>query len=175
MVIWLIGLSGAGKTTLAHRLKCTLDSRGISSLLIDNDEVRNFFGSDLGFSKPDRIMSFKRTMLAAHYVGKTDTVAIVCSTAPFENLRKMAREKISNSHEIYVKASLAKCQERDVKGVYAESLGKPRLIGVDINFDEPTHSDLVIDTDDESIDQSLGRILKYLDGKLLESNGKAML
>lgn len=168
MVIWLMGISGAGKTTLGVKLKEHLDNLGKQSYLIDGDLVRDFFDNDLGYSKEERTANIKRIMLAAHVLSQNGIIVIVCNISPFEELREFARRKIADYNEIYLKRDLTTSKENDVKGMYQKNIGKTEIIGVDLNFDEPVHSDLIINTGEERVEQSFQKIISYLGKKYPE-------
>lgn len=165
MVIWLIGISGAGKTTLGNRLKEYLDLSGRKSFILDGDVVRDFFDNDLGYSQQDRVANIKRIMLAAHVLSFNGVTAIVCNISPFENLRAFSRLKIKDYIEIYLKRDLHLSQCNDVKGMYGKNAGKTEIVGVDMLFDEPLHSDLTIDTGCEDVEESLRKLVAYLNAK----------
>ena len=168
MVIWLIGISGAGKTTLGKKLKEYLDTRGRESYLIDGNLVRDFFDNDLGFSREDRVANIKRIMLAAHILSQNGKITIVCNIHPFEELRRFARRKIEDYNEIYLKKSLEDSRRDDDKGVYWSQIGKTEIVGLDIGFDEPECSDLVVHTGKESVEESFAKIVRYLKNKYPE-------
>ncbi len=162
MVIWLIGISGAGKTTLGNRLKEYLDRSGKKSFIIDGDVVRDFFENDLGYTIEERVANIKRIMLAAQVLSLNGIVTVVCNISPFESLREFARRKIKDYNEIYLKRDLELSRKNDVKGMYGAHSGKTEIIGIDLKFDEPMHSDLVLNTGHESIDESLLKLISYL-------------
>ena len=163
MVIWLIGISGAGKTTLGLRLQEHFKSKGNQSYLLDGDEVRAVFDGDLGYSREDREANIKRIILAAYALDRCGIAAIVCNISPFQHLRDLARTKITGYHEIYLKKDLNVSMKHDVKGVYGENQGRTDLIGLEIGFDEPLHPDLVIEVDKEPVGESLSKIIRYIE------------
>ena len=167
MVIWLIGISGAGKSTIGVRLRDYINQKNIPNYLLDGDEVRAVFDGDLGYSREDREANIKRIILAAYALDRCGIVTIVCNISPFEHLRELARRKISGYNEIYLKKDLAISRENDIKGVYAGNQGKTDLIGMDIAFDEPLHPDLVIEVDNESVDESCQKVIKYIESRIL--------
>ena len=168
MVIWFIGISGAGKTTLGIKLKEHLDRMGRKSCMIDGNLVRDFFDNDLGFSREDRFANIKRIMLAAYTLSQNDIITIVCNISPFQELRDFARMKIADYNEIYLNKDLATSQEDDFKGIYKNNIGKTEIVGMDLNFDEPKESDLTVDTGGESVEESFQKILAYLTQKYPE-------
>jgi len=157
MVIWLLGISGAGKTTLGKMLKEEYDKRGMQSFIIDGDIVRNFYDNDLGYSKEDRISNIKRIMLGAYLLEQNGIVAIVCNISPFESLREFARKKFDNYIEIYLKRDISSIDNK--KQVYDSK----NVVGVDLEFEIPQKSSLVIDTTQQTKEESLLEIIGYLD------------
>lgn len=172
MVIWLIGISGAGKSTIGLRLREYLNQKSIPNYMLDGDEVRAVFDSDLGYSREDREANIKRIILAAYALDRCGIATIVCNISPFEHLRVLARKKILGYSEIYLKKDLTISRQNDVKGVYSGNQGKTDLIGVDIGFDKPLHSDLVIEVDKESVEESCHRVIEYMESRL--TNGIKM-
>ncbi len=168
MIIWLIGLSGAGKTTLGKKLEGYYKNLGKKTIFIDGDEVRNFFNSDLGYSKKDRTENIKRIQLATYFLSKTDLITIVCNISPFEELRNFQREKIDNYVEVYLKREIEECKENDVKDMYKANIGKTDIVGDDLQFDEPLKSDLICNTSKESISESLKKIIAFTEQKFME-------
>ena len=164
-VIWLIGVSGSGKTTLGTGLKKHFEESGKRCYIIDGDLVRRFFDNDLGYSREERVANIKRILLAAHMLDKAGVATIVCNISPCEELREFARRKIGGYSEIYLKKGVAASRADDVKGMYRENLGKTEIVGIDIEFDEPKGSDLVVDVDKESEAESLQRIIEFVQKK----------
>jgi adenylylsulfate kinase-like enzyme len=165
VVIWFIGISGAGKSTLAGQLRNALQARGIQNCLIDGDETRAFFDHDLGFSREERIANIQRILLAAHLLSQSGVAVVVANISPFEDLRQFARRKINNYHQIHLKKELAVSLEADVRRIYRNHLGKSDLVGVDIPFEEPLNSELTIDVDRQTPEQSLRTVLEFLNTK----------
>jgi len=159
MVVWFIGISGSGKTTLANELKKKFDIENIKSYIIDGDFVRDFFERDLGYSKKDRIENIKRVIIAAKILEENGIVAIVANISPFEELRSFCRTKFQNYIEIYLKRNLKNIKNKDF--VYKTK----SVVGVDLEFEEPKHSDLILQTDNLSIAECMEKILKVIDDK----------
>ncbi|MHC4744089.1 MAG: adenylyl-sulfate kinase [Planctomycetota bacterium] len=162
MVIWLLGISGSGKTTLGMGLKRHLEALGKPCYMIDGDLVRGFHDNDLGYSREDRVANIKRILLSAHVLEQAGVAAIVCNISPFEELREFARRKIDGYSEIYLKKSLEASKATDVKGMYNEHFGKTDIVGIDIEFDEPGGSHLIINVDAETEEESLRRIIEFV-------------
>jgi adenylylsulfate kinase len=165
MVLWLIGISGAGKTTIGLMLKEYFQNRGEKCCLIDGDEVRNLFDNDLGYSKEEREANIKRIILAAYVLDKSAVNTIVCNISPFEHLREICRRKIDGYNEIYLKKDLLFSIKNDVKGVYLKNTGKTDVIGIDIAFDEPAHPDLTIEVDHESVRETYRKVIGFIEGE----------
>jgi adenylylsulfate kinase len=165
VVIWFIGISGAGKTTIGTRLHDYLCEKSIPNYLLDGDEVRAVFDGDLGYSREDREANIKRILLAAYALDRCGITTVVCNISPFEHLRALARRKIAGYNEIFLRKDLGVSRKNDVKGVYLTNQGKSKLIGVDIGFDEPLHPDLVLNVDNESVEESLQRVIEYVESR----------
>lgn len=168
MVIWLVGLSGSGKTTLGKKLEAHFLKNNFETILIDGDEVRSLFNSDLGFTTKDREENIKRIQLAAYFLSKTKTITIVCNISPFEKLREFSRAKIKNYIQVYLKKDFEVCSNLDVKNIYQENTGITEIVGKEIKFDEPENSDLVCNTNIETIDESFKRIINMIEEKYSE-------
>lgn len=167
MIIWLIGISGAGKTTIGRKLEQYFNEKGLKNYLLDGDEVRDLFDRDLGYSDADREANIKRIILGAYLLDRNDIVGIVCNISPLEHLRALARKKISGYNEIYLKKDLRISMENDVKGVYQANMGKTPLVGINATFDEPQHPDLTLEVDHMTVDETYHAVLDYITEKYL--------
>lgn len=165
MIIWLIGISGAGKTTIGRRLECHFNELGIKNYLLDGDEVRDLFDRDLGYSDAEREANIKRIILGAYLLDRNDILGIVCNISPLEHLRELARRKIAGYNEIYLKKDLRTSMEKDIKGIYKENMGKTQIVGIDASFHEPQHPDLVLEVDRMTEDETYEAVLDYIVGK----------
>jgi adenylylsulfate kinase-like enzyme len=162
LVIWFIGISGAGKTTLARRLHEHLLGRGVRACLLDGDEARAFFDHDLGYSKAERMANIKRILFAAHMLSQCGVAVVVANISPFEEIRQLARRKMPQYREIYLRKNLAASRETDVNGIYRNHTGKTPLVGVEIPFEEPVQSNLTIDVDRQTPEESFRAVLRFL-------------
>lgn len=162
MIIWLIGISGAGKTTIGRRLERHFKEIGKKCYLLDGDEVRDLFDRDLGYSDADREANIKRIILGAYLLDRNDIIGIICNIGPLEKLRQLARKKIAGYNEIYLKKDIQTSMKNDVKGVYKQNMGKTQLVGIDATFDEPQTPDLKLDVDKMSEEETYMAVLGYI-------------
>jgi adenylylsulfate kinase len=166
-VIWLTGLSGSGKSTIAGILEKRLKDIGETTYLLDGDKLRNGINYDLGFTDADRRENIRRVahVAALFYDAGIKTIAAVIS--PQEDMRKYARSLIPAGDfiEVYVKADLDDCIKRDPKGLYKKALAGqiPEFTGISSPYDEPVCPEIIIKTDEISADEAADIII----GKLL--------
>lgn len=170
MVIWLLGISGAGKTTLGLKLKEYFDDQGLKSFILDGDIVRSFFDNDLSYSVDERRQNIKRILLAANVLERNGIIPIVCNISPFEDLRQFARKKLNNYIQIYLKKSLSHAQTDDVKNIYRDNISKSMIVGIDLEFEHPSNNELVIPVDSEDVEESFSRIKTMLNERYLNED-----
>ncbi len=165
-VIWMTGLSGSGKTTLAIALEKKLAEAGMLTQILDGDNIRTGINNNLGFSDEDRAENIRRIAEVSKLFLNCGIVTINCFVSPTKSIRQIAREIIGDEDfiEVYINASLAACEERDVKGLYKKARkGEIKdFTGIDAPFEAPENPDLVVKTDEHNIDQSVQLILEYL-------------
>lgn len=169
-VFWLMGLSGSGKSTLAQQLMELMGLNqklfpGVSHFeLLDGDVVRSFLGEEIGYSFEERRKSVRMMGLLAKYLSKNKIGVIVSNISPFHDLRLFMRQQIEGYHEIYCKCSISLCIKRDPKGHYKKQIekGLKDYIGIDIPFQEPECPDLIIDTQNLTIQDSRSVLLNYV-------------
>ena len=167
-MIQLTGLSGAGKTTLAEKVKQLLEAKELKTEIIDGDVYRKTICKDLGFSKDDRCENIRRLGKAAHsFTGMTDVV-IIAAINPFEEIRKELKEKYS-AKTVWIKCDLPVLLARDTKGLYKRAAlpdDHPEkifnLTGVNDVYEEPLSADLVIDTGNETIERSSQKLYDFV-------------
>ncbi len=160
VVIWLTGLSGAGKTTLASGLEKALFEKGFLTKILDGDQLRTGINSNLGFSDQDRHENIRRVAEISRLFVECGVICIASFISPTLLMRKMAKQVIGSENfiEIYIKASLEVCESRDPKGLYksARKGEIPNFTGIGSPYEIPENPDLVIDTVKYSIDECLG-------------------
>lgn len=165
-VIWMCGLSGSGKSTLATALEKKLFSQKRLVYVLDGDNIRTGLSSGLSFSDEDRRENIRRIAEVSKLFVDAGVISINSFITPNADLRKMARETIGKDNlvEVYVKASFETCMKRDVKGLYAKADKGlvPQFTGKDSGFEEPTDSDLVIDTEAQSVEESLKLLFQFV-------------
>ncbi|EDY81155.1 adenylylsulfate kinase [Verrucomicrobiia bacterium DG1235] len=169
-VVWLCGLSGSGKSTLAIALEKALYQAGRHVYVLDGDNIRTGLNAGLGFSEDDRRENIRRIAEVSKLFADSGTITLNSFITPTEELRSLAREIIGKDNliEVYVKASFETCKQRDVKGLYAkvEKGLVPNFTGKDSGFEEPEISDLVIDTEKQSVEESLAALVDFVAPKI---------
>jgi len=159
--VWLTGLSGSGKTTIAQKLAEVFNSTRYIELM-DGDEIRKGLSRDLGFSKDDRNEHNHRVIFCSKLLVRNGTIVVVALISPYRETRDFAKGDIPNTFEVFVKAPLDVCIERDPKGLYKKALAGEikNFTGIDDPYEEPLEPDLVVETDKESVEESVEKILK---------------
>ena len=177
--VWLTGLPSSGKSTLAALLAVELQGRGHPVVNLDGDEVRMRLSKGLGFSKEDRDENIRRISYVARVASDMGGVAITSAISPYREIRAEARAEIAQFVEVFVSCPLEVCIQRDVKGLYKKALaGEIKgFTGIDDPYEEPLDPELVVHTDQESEEESIGYILGTLERLGLlsasENNGRA--
>ena len=164
VVLWLYGLSGSGKSTIANEIERVLHGDGRMTVILDGDNLRTGLNSNLGFSDEDRTENVRRVAETAKLLAGQGIIVFVSVITPLRRHRAAAKEIIGpDFHEIYVKADFETCAERDPKGLYAKAKeGKiGQFTGKDSGFEEPENPALVLDTQARSVDQCAAELLGY--------------
>ena len=166
--LWFTGLSGAGKTTIAHLVGPELDRRGHIVEYLDGDTVRTHLSKGLGFSKEDRDAHIERVGWVASRLTRHGAAVIAAAISPYDETRRTARtmvEQFGPFVEVFVKASVDECARRDVKGLYAKAFaGEIKgFTGVDDPYEEPASPDVRIDTEQHEPAESAQLILQHLE------------
>jgi len=169
MVLWFTGLSGSGKSTLANALNEALHLKGISTYVLDGDNIRHGLCKDLGFSDSDREENIRRIGEVANLFMNAGIVAITAFVSPFKADRDKVRSIIGNSDfiEIYCAANLSVCEKRDTKGLYKKArLGEIKeFTGISSPYEIPENPEIIIDTGIIGLTDSVQKIITYLDKK----------
>ncbi len=167
--LWLTGLSGAGKTTIALALEKELKARGGRIDRLDGDVVRESLTRDLGFSREDRDKNIERVGFVAKLLARNGVGVIAAFISPYRAARNKLRAEIVNFIEVYIAASLETCIARDVKGLYLKAIAGeiPQFTGVSDPYEVPENPELIIQTDQESVEESVAHITRYLEARNL--------
>jgi adenylylsulfate kinase len=162
--LWLTGLSGAGKSTIAEALVEELRGREMKVELLDGDIVRTNLSKGLGFSKEDRDTNILRIGFVAQLLTRNGVATVVSAISPYRHARKQCRDMIGDFVEVYVQASLDELVRRDVKGLYRQALAGEidNFTGVSDPYEPPEDPELVVDTERETVDQSVQKVLDVL-------------
>lgn len=166
MILWLTGLSGAGKSTIADRLEQEIQSCGKHTYLLDGDNLRHGLNSDLGFSLEDRMENVRRAAETAKLMVDAGLMVIVALISPLRSQRDAARALVAEREfiEIFVDAPLDVCEARDPKGLYARARrGEiPDFTGIDSPYEAPLEPEIRVDTSELSVGEAVARILDWL-------------
>jgi adenylyl-sulfate kinase len=168
--LWFTGLSGAGKTTISHLVEKELRDRGSRVEVLDGDVVRENLSKGLGFSKEDRDTNIRRIAFVADLLSRNGVPVITAAISPYREIRDEARQLMGDRFiEVFVKASVEVCAERDVKGLYEKAFkGEIKeFTGVSDPYEPPLSAELTLDTEHESPEDSAAKILSLLEERQL--------
>ena len=162
--IWFTGLSGSRKSTLSEVIEQHMKALGRNVEVLDGDIVRTHLSKGLGFSREDRDTNIKRIGFVCNLLTRNGVICISAAIAPYREARDWARKEIGNFVEVYVRCPIEVCRQRDVKGLYKlVDEGKIKnFTGVDDPYEEPLHPELIVETDTETVDESVARIFAKL-------------
>lgn len=166
MVIWLTGLSGAGKSTIASELMTLMKPIHSHTVLIDGDVIRQLFGAGLGFDEASRVEQIGRLQRLALWLSGQDIPCIVAALYSNDELLRWNRENLTGYVEVYVSAALDILIERDTKGLYSKYLSgnMNNVVGMDIPWNPPSQPDLILETSGPALPHELAeRVMQYLD------------
>ena len=163
--LWLTGLPRSGKSTVASIVAGRLRAQGVEQLeLLDGDIVREGLCRDLGFSRKDRTENIRRIAFVSKLLTRNGVISIVAAISPYREDRELAREEIQSFVEIWCKASVDACAARDYKGLYEKARRGEidNLTGVNDPYEEPEDADLVLDTENDTPEQSAEQVMRLL-------------
>jgi adenylylsulfate kinase len=164
-VLWLTGLSGAGKSTVASVLAGDLLQRGHRVEVLDGDEVRTNLCQELGFSREDRDTNIARIGYVAGKLAKHGVAVVVAAISPYRQARDRVRASVTNFVEVHVAAPVETCAARDVKGLYAKAMAGviENFTGVSDPYEAPLRPEVVLHTEHEKVHESAAKVLAWLD------------
>jgi adenylylsulfate kinase len=169
VVIWFTGLSGSGKSTLAHSVEENLHNLDCRTFVLDGDNVRHGLSSNLTFSDDDRKENIRRIGEAANLMMEAGVIAMTAFISPFKEDRNIVRQLLPQGDfiEIYCNASLEACESRDVKGLYKRARAGEikNYTGINSPYEVPSNPELVIDTESESLEESVAKVVDFLKSK----------
>lgn len=170
LVIWFTGLSGSGKSTIAVELERWLFERKKAVYRLDGDNIRYGLNNDLGFSETDRFENLRRITEVAALIKDAGLIVLVSSISPYRQMREFARQKVGEDSfvEVYVKATVETCAIRDPKGLYDKAKkGEIKdFTGISAPYEEPLSPEIIINTDQLTINESVDMVWEYLEKKL---------
>ncbi|MEK5502195.1 adenylyl-sulfate kinase [Bacillus sp. FSL M8-0168] len=165
-IIWLTGLSGSGKSTIANAAARQLFEEGFQVMVLDGDNVRHGLNKDLGFSDEDRKENIRRIGEVAKLFVEQGTIVITAFISPFKEDRDLVRQLLGENefHEVYVKCDLETCEKRDPKGLYKKARnGEIRFFtGIDSPYEEPESPELILNTSEHDRNECKDRLVEYV-------------
>lgn len=165
-VLWLTGLSGTGKSTLAVHVERELHKLGVKTYILDGDNLRFGINCDLRFSAEDRKENIRRIAEISKLFVEAGIVMIVAAISPFNQDRQQARQKFAEGEfvEIFVKCSLEECERRDPKGLYKKARAGEitSFTGISSPYEEPLNPELIVESDKQSLEEMVQQVLTYL-------------
>jgi len=164
--IWFTGMHGAGKSTIAAGLAERLRKGKIPVVIVDGDEIRKMVSSDLGYTAAERNEHMKRVAGICKIISENGVIAIASVASPTESSREYAKGVLKKMLLVYVKCPFEICRKRDVKGHYKKAEKKEKgfenFLGMSSKYEEPKNPDLTLNTDNESIEESIGKLFKEM-------------
>lgn len=179
-ILWFTGLSGSGKSTVANALEHRLHKLNARTYILDGDNVRHGLNNDLGFNNDDRKENIRRIGEVSKLFIDAGVMVLTSFISPFREDRESVRKIVNETEfiEVYIKCPLEVCEERDVKGLYARARNGEikHFTGIDSAYEDPENPEIEIDTSKLSIDESIDKIITYLeDHSYIEVNRRKRL
>jgi adenylylsulfate kinase len=164
VTIWFTGLSGSGKSTIAHALEAELRRQGYGLEILDGDIVRTNLTKGLGFSREDRDENIRRIGFVSHLLTRNGVIVLVSAISPYRDIRDEVRERIDDFVEVYVDAPLEVCEGRDVKGLYKRARAGEikQFTGIDDPYEPPLNPEVHCHTDAETVEESVAKVMAKL-------------
>ncbi len=176
LILWFTGLSGAGKSTLAHAVETRLHEMGCRTFVFDGDNVRHGLCGDLGFSTAERAENIRRIGEMTKLFIEAGVIALAAFISPYRADREKLRAQVAPGDfvEVYCRCPLAVCEQRDKKGLYARArAGEVKeFTGISAPYELPENPELIIDTDCESLKQSVDKTIALLRGRNIFSQAE---
>ena len=167
VTLWFTGLSQSGKSTLATEVEKKLYERGYITFILDGDNIRHGLNRNLGFSPEDREENIRRIGEVAHLFSQAGIINMTAFISPYRADRKKARDLANEGEfiEIFCRCSLDACEKRDKKGLYKKARAGevPEFTGISAPYEEPEYPEITIDTDKETIEEGVGKVIFYLE------------
>ena len=172
-LLWFTGLSGSGKSTLANLVEMELHKKGLSTYILDGDNIRQGINKDLSFAPQDRSENIRRIAEISNLMLDAGLVTLAAFVSPYIKDREAVKQIVGpdNFIEIYINTSLAECERRDVKGLYKKARAGEikNMTGISAPYEAPIHPDLEVITDGQPIEESVKTILEFINKKLKQS------
>ena len=171
LLIWLSGLSGSGKSTIANELEKKLYENGYLSYLLDGDNIRVGLNNDLGFTDEGRKENIRRIAEVSRLMIDAGLIVITAFISPFDEERELAKSLVleNNYFLVHVNCSVVKCEERDVKGLYKKARNGEikNFTGIDSPYEIPKNPNLIVNTEKESVNESVDKIFIAIKNKII--------
>ena len=168
-LLWFTGLSGSGKSTLANLVEIELHKKGVSTYVLDGDNIRQGINIDLSFAPKDRTENIRRIAEISNLMLDAGVVTLAAFVSPYIKDREAVKQVVgpNNVIEIYVNTSIEVCEQRDVKGLYKKARAGEikNMTGISAPYQLPTHPDLEVVTDEKTIQESVAVIMQFLNTK----------
>ena len=170
ILIWLSGISGSGKSTIANELEKKLYENNFLSYLLDGDNIRIGLNKDLGFTDDDRKENIRRISEVSRLMLDAGLIVITAFISPFKEERQLAKSLVleENYFLVHVDCSVEKCEERDVKGLYKKARAGEikNFTGIDSPYEVPENPNIIVNTEKENVDESVEKIFNAIKGKI---------